>query len=175
MSIPDPLLVLDSSVAFDLINGGLIRGVKSLPFEFAVPDIIYVQEFNEEAKGEITKLVIQILEFDSIQVAEVNRLGLTNTKPSMSDLFAFVAARDLQAILLTGDGALRELAVVNGISVHGTLWVLDELVTQKIIKPENATIALRNILAKGSYLPQVECINRFLTWGEKEDFWDRLF
>jgi hypothetical protein len=35
-------------------------------------------------------------------------------------------------LLLTGDGNLRVLAATNGIEVHGVLWIIDELHTNRL-------------------------------------------
>lgn len=175
MPEPEPLFVLDSSVTFDLINGRLVLEVHSLPYVFAVPDILYEEEFDEKAKEEISKLDLVIMQFNGNQVAEVFGLKATTSKPSVRDLFAFVGAKDNQAILLTGDSELRKIAENNGLTVHGILWVLDELIQRKILIPGRAAHALREILIKRSFLPQVECIRRFQVWGETNEFWEDLF
>lgn len=175
MPEPEPLHVLDSSVAFDLINGRLILETQSLPCVFAVPDIIYEEEFNDEAKEEFSKTNLVILEFDGTQVAEVYGMKAVHNRPPMADLFAFVGAKDNQSILITGDGALRTIAEEYGLTVHGTLWILDELVTQNLLVPRRAAQALRDILIKKSRLPQDECIRRFKAWGEKSNFWEDIY
>ncbi len=171
----EPLIVLDSSVAFDLINGRLILELQGLPYGFLVPDILYVSEFNEKEKAEISKLEFKILEFDENQVAEVLDFKAAHSGPSVADWFAFIGAKDNQAIFLTGDGALRQAAEEKGLTVHGTLWVLDELVLRTILIPGRAAYALREIIIKGSYLPQDECIRRFRTWGKTREFWQDLY
>lgn len=35
-------------------------------------------------------------------------------------------------MLLTGDGNLRTLATTNGVEVHGVLWVVDEIHTNRL-------------------------------------------
>ena len=175
MPDPEPLYVLDSSVAFDLINGRLILEAQSLPCVFAVPDIIYEEEFDEIAKEEFSKLNLVIIEFDGDQVAEVYSMKVVHNRPSLADLFAFVGAKDNQAILLTGDSALRTIAEEVGLTVHGILWILDELVMRNLLIPRRAAQALRDILIKKSRLPQNECVRRFKAWGEKSKFWEDIY
>ena len=175
MPEPEPFYVLDSSVAFDLINGRLVLETQSLPFVFGVPDIIFEEEFNKTAKEEFSKLNLVVIEFDGNQVAEVYSLKATYNRPSLADLFALVGAKDKQGVLLTGDNALRAIAEEYGLSVHGTLWVLDELVQRKLVIPRRAAKALRDILLKKSRLPKIECIQRFKTWGETKQFWESIF
>ncbi len=175
MPEPEPLIVLDSSVAFDLINGRLILEAQGLPYVFAVPDILYEEEFDEKAKEEISKFEFVILEFDGNQVVEVLDLKVVHNGSSTADWFAFIGANVNRAILLTGDSELRQVAKEKGLTVHGTLWVIDELVLRTILIPARAAHALREIIIKGSYLPQDECIQRFRTWGETREFWQDLY
>ena len=175
MPEPEPLIVLDSSVAFDLINGRLILEIQGLPNVFAVPDILYEEEFDERAKEEISKLDLVIMELNETQVNEAIDLKAIYSRPSVIDLFALIGAKDNRAILLTGDSELRQAAKEKGLTVHGTLWVIDELVLRTILIPARAAHALREIIIQGSYLPQDECIQRFRTWGETREFWQDLY
>ncbi len=65
--------------------------------------------------------------------------------------------------LLTGDRHLREAATQEGVAVHGTLWLLDELVRLGTIVPLQAA-ALEHMLAHGRRLPQDECQKRIERW-----------
>jgi hypothetical protein len=47
--------------------------------------------------------------------------------------------------LLTGDGALRECSNNNGITVHGVLWVLDEIATHNCAGAEELLAGLEAI------------------------------
>jgi predicted nucleic acid-binding protein len=77
------------------------------------------------------------------------------------------SAQSLSAILLTGDKNLRKVAEQNNISTHGTLWVLDEMVTIKVISPLQAAEALKLLYEKGSRLPVDECNHRLKIWLDK--------
>lgn len=108
------------------------------------------------------------MEFDENQVAEVLDFKAAHSGPSVADWFAFIEAKDNQAILLTGDGALRQVAEEKGLTVQGTLWVLDELVLHTILIPGRAAHALREIIIKGSYLPRMNVSGGFGPGGKQE-------
>ena len=82
----------------------------------------------------------------------------------LNDLFALVLARALKAMLLSGDQHLRRIAAQQGVVVHGTLWVLDEMVRLKVVAPSQAVQALEQMLAQGSRLPQAEYQARLRRW-----------
>lgn len=95
----------------------------------------------------------------------MSALAAVHRRPSVNDLFAFVVARAEGAMLLTGDGALRELAESEGMAVHGTLWMLDELVRRAVVRPEQAADGLERIIKYGRRLPERECRRRIRRWG----------
>ena len=63
----------------------------------------------------------------------------------------------LGASLLTGDRHLRAAAEQEGVPVHGTLWLLDEMVRLAVVSPRLAAQALERMLERGSRLPLDEC------------------
>jgi len=81
------------------------------------------------------------------------------------DLASFLLAKSLDAALLTGDARLYELANSNGLSVHGVLWLLDEMIHLKVIANRQAAISLQRILVMGARLPRDECRKRLTNWS----------
>jgi predicted nucleic acid-binding protein len=69
-----------------------------------------------------------------------------------------------KALLLTGDPDLREAAEREGIEVHGPLWLLDLLVSEKILGELDAADSLEQMLRMGSRLPSDECAKRIERW-----------
>jgi predicted nucleic acid-binding protein len=70
------------------------------------------------------------------------------------DHSALALALQERCPLLTGDKDLRVAAKKEGVEVHGTLWIIEELLNQKILKQSQA---------KGSRLP----------WGDVEKLLNR--
>lgn len=160
------LCVVDSNVLIDLHIGGLLPDFFRLPLELVAPDVIIGE--LEEAEGEqLIELGLHKEELSRDQVLEVEELAAEHRGVSPKDLFALVLARSLRAALLSGDRGLRRIARAQGLSVHGTLWVLDELVRLGLIEPPRAAASLELMLASGSRLPEVECRNRLRQWAAR--------
>jgi len=70
--------------------------------------------------------------------------------------------------LLTGDRHLRKAAEEEKVLVYEILWILDELVRQRIVTPQEAARALGKMRAKGSRLPSAECERRLQKWGKRD-------
>jgi hypothetical protein len=120
-------LVSDTSVLVDLERGSLLKASFRLPFQFAVPDVLYDRELKSYGGAELIRLGLAVEELDGDGVARA--LGYRRHTPALSlpDSFALALARTRAWILLTGDGALRQLAIDEAVECHGVLWLLDEI------------------------------------------------
>ena len=100
-------------------------------------------------------------ELSGDEVAQIVTLKGTNRSLSAEDLSAYVAAEASQAILLSGDKRLRNLAQSYGVKVHGTIWIMGELIDGKVITKEQAKDCLRMMREKGSRIPLKICEKYF--------------
>ncbi|HYU31573.1 MAG TPA: hypothetical protein VEW48_05380 [Thermoanaerobaculia bacterium] len=157
------ICVTDTNFWIDLDTGGLIGPIFQLPFEWQVPDVI-AEELKRPAGAELVRRGLRVRELDGGQVAEVVALAAVYPHPSRSDLFALVLARAQRALLLTGDRHLRQAAEQEGVKVHGTLWLLDELVERSVITPRDAADALQLMREGHRRLPAEEVDRRLRRW-----------
>jgi hypothetical protein len=158
-----PLCIVDANILIDLHIGGLLRAFFRLPFRLAAPDVI-IAELDEPDSEMLVGYGLESVELMGDQVLEVAALLVRYRSVSANDLFALVLARVQKATLLTGDQHLTEVAYREGVVIHGTLWVLDEMVRLEVITPVQAAQALRQMLERGSRLPQAEYQKRLRQW-----------
>lgn len=121
------VLVSDTSVIIDLERADLLDEMFLLPFDFAVPDLLYTRELEGDLGD---KLIARGLRVEELTAAELRRATSVNrqhTKLSAPDTFAFTLAESRTWALLTGDGTLRELAATEQIVMHGVLWLFDQM------------------------------------------------
>jgi predicted nucleic acid-binding protein len=67
-------------------------------------------------------------------------------------------------MLVTGDAALRHAAEEEGVEVHGTLWLLDNLIVDGLLPSATGAFALERMQKHGSRFPQDECNDRLERW-----------
>jgi predicted nucleic acid-binding protein len=164
MKRPRLKLVVDTNVLIDLHWGDVLNEFFALPYEFFSPDVIISEELKSPDGEELLNLGLQSYEMDAEGVQEVYNLAEKHRNIAVNDLFAFVAAKKEGFLLLTGDERLRKLAEGNGVTVHGTLWVLDQMIEIEILNRKKAIWALCAMLEKGSRLPKEECKKRLRNW-----------
>lgn len=135
------ILVSDSNIIIDMTIGELTRRMFQLEDVIATPDVLYREELAEH-HAELPALGLRIEPLSDQGVTEVTRLVQVYRGPSTNDLFALVLAKERQWTLLTGDGPLREAAVAEDVEVHGTIWMIDRMITANVISAARARTAL---------------------------------
>ncbi|NPV68450.1 MAG: DUF3368 domain-containing protein [Anaerolineae bacterium] len=157
------ICIADTNIIIDLYQGGILAHLFQLPFQFAAPDVI-VAELQDPEGAQVELMGMARLSLEPRQLIEVITLSRQYPRISVNDLQAFVLARDRKATLLTGDHALRRLARETGIPVHGTLWLLDEMVRLDVLSESEAATALKAMLDNNCRLPLEECETRLRRW-----------
>jgi hypothetical protein len=163
MALPS-VLVTDTNIWIDLENGGILAEVFHLPYQFLTPDFA-ISELIHPRWQTLQALGLEVRELDPEGILELFRLRPDFNNLSTTDLAAFLLAKTLEATLLTGDWRLNELAKANRLSVHGVLWLLDEMVHYQAIGPGQAASALGRMLDQGARLPADECRKRLASWS----------
>jgi len=136
------LLVTDTNIWIDLQNGEVLALIFKLPYQFITTDFAADEMFTTFWES-LEALGVEAYRLNPEQIMDVYVLNQNHPPVSTTDLSCLVLARDLAAILLSGDKPLRKLAEEHAIKVHGVLWVLDALVDHQIIPPSQACLALK--------------------------------
>ena len=156
------VIVSDISVLIDLERGSFLESIFSLPFDFVVPDILFERELKNYNGRALIEFGLHVKELNSATLAfaiEYYRKYRTNL--SLPDVFAYVLAKKNSWILLSGDAALRELAVEESVNCYGVLWLLDQLHDYHVSDQKHLYKGLRKIADHPQCrLPQVEIQNR---------------
>jgi predicted nucleic acid-binding protein len=121
------VLVSDTCVLVDLERGSFLETSFRLPYEFAVPDLLYERELKDYGGDKLVELGLRIEELDGDGVASAIAYRHQHPSLSLPDCFALALARANSWILLTGDGGLRELANDECVDCHGVLWLVDRI------------------------------------------------
>ena len=146
------LLISDANILIDLEEGELIKEMFQLPFSFSIPDILFEEEMAGE-HGYLPDLGLKLEELSGEVMASAEALIQKYTNPSRHDCFALALAKDKECPLLTGDKALRKAAETEAIMVNGTLWVVEQLIHQQLITPDQARQAYQRMKNSARRLP----------------------
>lgn len=149
------VLISDANILIDMFEGEILELMFQLPYEFAVSDMLYRDELTLYHER-LPALGLQQRELTSASMQEALRLVEAYTNPSRYDCFSLALAKQEQCPLLTGDMALRKAAAAENIEVHGTLWLVEALITAGLLTVEQARFAYQQVRDAGSRLPWKE-------------------
>jgi predicted nucleic acid-binding protein len=149
------LIISDACVLIDIECGELTSAMFSLAYQFAVPDILFAEEL-EERHAHLLQYGLICKTMSGDLVAEAYSLHQKYLRPSVNDMLALTLAKHEGCQLLTCDKALRDAAKELGVEVHGTIWLVEQMLKNKKITIEVARIAFQQMKDSGSRLPWEE-------------------
>jgi hypothetical protein len=168
------IAVKDANVFIDLESMGILDlwfqlGHETITSSYVVVELEDGGHANALASiraGQVREAVISAEEMGGefgMLLGELEETGLSVTDASV----LFLEIRE-EAILLSGDKQLREQARLRTVAVHGTLWIMDQLVAAGILVGPVAADRLETLMARTGkerrYLPAGECEARILRW-----------
>ena len=161
------IAIQDANILIDLVNTGLFDHCLRLQYKFTTTNIILDELHTHQValiQPHINSGKFDVIDIDANALVAIQIVAAENPRLSEQDLSAFYYAQQLNALLLTGDKRLRNLAEQNGITVCGALWVLDQLVGTSSLVKQEACSFLQQLILKNKRLPKDECEERLRLW-----------
>ncbi len=165
--------ITDTSVIVGLYKGGVLE-LASYSFLLRVPDLIIAEELACRNKNYkmchingnklIREGIIQKIEFSGFDMEKLYGWRQNDKQLSLYDYAAMYAAQRDGLILLADDKKLRQKAKREGIEVHGSLWIVDFLVINKMLSPRDGILVIQNMQNNGHYLPSRQYIRSVFRW-----------
>jgi len=129
-------IVSDSSCLIDLRKASLLDAFLKLPYEILIPNTLFEDEllkFTNDQKEALVRGGLKVMDLPGESVLRAQWVVRGTPQGSIHDGLAFALAETYAGcILLTGDRSLRTLAAAQQMEVHGVLWVVDEIHTNKL-------------------------------------------
>lgn len=163
--MPHCILVTDTNIWIDLHRANLLVPVFQLPFQFVTTDFV-IAELHQPQGKVLEAMGLQVESFESEDVLALYQLRQTLGNPSLADMSCYFLAREKGWTLLTNDKQLRTSGQKTGMDVHGSLWLLDQLESCRLLKPSLLLLSLETMLAADARLPEEECKVRLKRWQD---------
>lgn len=146
------LLISDANILIDIEVGELVAPMFSLNYRFAVPDVLYFEEL-EEQHSHLIELGLEVHTLPAKSVERVQVLSQTYKKPSRNDLFALALAEMEKCPLLTGDSSLRSAAEKEKVDIKGSIWLISEMIREERITRSVGKASIEKMRNNGRRLP----------------------
>lgn len=162
------LLIHDANVLIDLIEIDLLNLALELPFNMATTDLVR-QEIEDPVQAHaldscINNGKIRMITSTTHQMSAIAASMRGFSSLSLADCSVLYHAAGMQGIVITGDGQLRKEAATHHIEVHGTPWILSQLVANEGISPSCAIAKMETLLEINPRLPHRECRKMQDSW-----------
>ena len=160
------IYVIDASIIIEFYNVGALPDLFSLPGNFLVPDLAANEELQNARQELLSFGTYCEATFNALEISQLSQYVGRFPNLGLMDCSYLLLAERENAILLTGDGALRRTAQTKfGLNVHGTLWILDQLVRQKLRSRHYVAKLLEKMMSRPQCrLPRDECEKRLRRW-----------
>lgn len=164
--------VKDATVFIDMELMGILDVWFSLGYQTITSSFI-VDEISEGQHKRILAHIdsgrISAITLETEDIIELyDKLAVSGI--SLADTSVLHLAIEHEALLLTGDGALRNQAKLHGLECHGSIWILDQLVKHKQIPGKVAARKLDKLIhqtgSRKRFLPIKEAQNYIRIWRE---------
>ncbi|MFN3379829.1 MAG: hypothetical protein ACK41O_10265 [Runella zeae] len=140
----------DANLFIDLYEVQLTATFFGLPLVFHTTQLI-LNELEDEQVAQLQPYIqngsLYVRHLSREEIESLDALTPHSRKLSRQDLSVYFYAREIgKCMILTGDNRLRKEAQRQGFEVHGILWVLEQMVIEALLTPNDAVTALQNLM-----------------------------
>ncbi len=152
------VVIKDACIFFDLIDLRLLSNFYQLPLTvITTPQVL--AEITEDAQLEEVNIYLKSgqLQIDTIgQQDAIHTIFESNSRLSFTDASILETALRRNAAVLSSDNSLRKESSRQGLTVHGLLWVLEELYKQGFIELDGLLSKLEEYSKINVWAPKAE-------------------
>ena len=160
-------VILDANVCIDLLKVDLFEPFLRMKWEKHITDMVFTEIKEPNVQQMIDAVDENRLNLVSLEGKEQHKLyEIRGNHPALSipDCSCYYFAKDNSLTILTGEKPLTNIAKEENIKVHGTLYVLLEMVNANVITESKAHRKLTDLIKKNPRLPTGECNKLLKRW-----------
>jgi predicted nucleic acid-binding protein len=164
------IVITDACFLIDLIDIDLFEEFLGLKYEVHITSSVFSELEGDEYVKPVSKCIKQKKMFlynltAADQTALEKLMRKHSSKLSEPDCSCLYLAKEIKATILTCEKLLTKVAIKLNLDVHGSLWILDQLLDNSIITKRIAYRKLKDLISINPRLPVKECQKRLKRWG----------
>lgn len=165
------ILIHDASVLIDLISVDLLDSALRLPYVMETTDLVKREILRAGQEDVLARMAaarkLKVLRSSDEEIIAIAELHSLIPALSIADCSVLFHAAAKGAVVLSGDALLRRTAKERSLTVHGTLWIMSELVTNKLVEGADAALILERLMGINRRLPLSECRKLLTLWRSR--------
>ena len=154
------LIITDTNVFFDIITIDALPEFFALDFEICTTDFvvseILLSHQREQVESFIRAKKLIVFELSIDEIDSIRNFKTTRFFKGITDKTVLWKSHQLKCPLLTGDKKIRNEAEDLNIEVHGSIWVIQKLITDEVVSKQAGTVLLEKLKASNTNLPHNE-------------------
>ena len=154
------LIITDTNVFFDIIGIDALPEFFALDFEICTTDFVVNEILMSDQKEQIESFIrakrLIVLKLSVSDIEDIQQFPTKRYFKGITDKTVLWKSHQLKCPLLTGDKKLRNEAEDLNIEVHGSLWVIIELVEKEIVSHTKGVELLERLKLMNFSLPHDE-------------------
>lgn len=159
-SIGMKLIITDTNIFFDIISIGALPEFFALNYDICTTDFVIKEILESNQKVQIESFIrakkLNVFKLTAAEVDEIQNFATKRFFKGITDKTVLWKSYQLKCPLLTGDKKLRNEAEDLRIEVHGSIWVINELIEKNIVTKTKGTELLEKIKLLNASLPHDE-------------------
>lgn len=158
--------VTDANIFIDLAKLEMINYLFSLGLNIYTTQEV-IDQLNEAQAVKVIPFIksgtLAVHKFSAEEIIVIQSLKAPRAL-EFTDVTVAYLAKEINALVLTGDGALRKYCISLQMEVRGILWLFDECVNKQIFDHSIALQKLKALAALNDRLPKDEIAKRLEKW-----------
>lgn len=150
------VVITDTNVFIDLMNVDALAGFFALGFEVHTTDFV-INELDEGQQAQLLPLrgngQLKVARFTDSEVKTFEVMP-TRVTIQFTDRSVVFLATQLKGMILSGDGNLWKECKARKLDVHGSIWVIEQIWTKRLLTPVSCIERLDNLKRTNSRLPK---------------------
>jgi rRNA-processing protein FCF1 len=158
------LLITDTNVLFDVIKTGVLPEFFSLGYDICTT-VFVIEEIKQATQKELVETYIRsnqltVFEFTGEDIDDIVSFDEVRSLKRFTDKSVIWKSLQLNCPMLTGDNKMKKIAESIGIEVHGSIWIIEELLNSRMISEARAIELYEHLMEINSWLPKDEIEKR---------------
>jgi len=129
----------------------------ALDFDICTTDFVKGEILESEQREQIEMFIhsqqLTVFELSELEIEEIITFKTKRLFKTLTDKTVLWKAKQLKCPWLTGDAKLRSEAIEQGVTVHGSLWVIQIMVESKVITANTGIEFLEKLKMSNDRLP----------------------
>ena len=161
------IIISDTNVLIDLSDVDLLESCKLLDISFQTVDFV-INEITDDAQSQAVQQLVnsgflKINSFSNTDMLDLFKYCSTIgdvSNLSLTDCAVLLFAKSIGGRLLTGDKALKNKAIQEGVDVSGILYLTDMMVDNKVVEKTKMADYLEKLISINGRLPKSLILER---------------